>query len=221
MRVAPPGRSVASIVATMRICIWVAIGATLVATVAGWFALGAISDQITRGADAGVSTLHAAVEISSSSNEISTSLDDLAATIVSGTTNVAEVTTLVVDITDQIANLAEGVGGFVSAADDAAKNLRRIQTRVEGAHESLVDGIAQLEDIARQLSIAADDLDGVPDQLRHAESQLATVRDNANRGLWLQRISITIGAAAVIAGLVAFERLAGAITTLLAPEKTA
>jgi len=199
----------------MRVCIRVAIVATVVATIAGWFALGAISDQVTRGADAGVSTLAAAVDVTSSSNDIANELDRLAATIVTGTKDVAEVTTLVVDLTDQIANLAESVGNFISAADDAATSLRRIQTRVEGAHDSLVEGVEQLEVIARQLSLAAADLDGVPDQLAHAESQLARVRDNADRSLWLERIAITVGAVAVIAGLLAFERLGATLTAVL------
>ncbi len=201
-----------------KLMMWLAAVLIVGSAVAGWIAIGRLASATQRGLARTQQSLMSARDLAADTASSATELQRLIEVIGEGLGNTADALAATRQVSQSVRGLLD-VASFINSVDTLTESLKAAEATIAEVEIDLAEASGSVAETAPVLDKTITALQAIPDQL---DQSIASVKSSAARvgqQVWLWRIAITAGSAALLVMLALIAQLRAALnsTTQAAP----
>jgi hypothetical protein len=192
-----------------KLMMWLAAALIAGSALAGWIAIGRLASATQRGLARTEQSLESARDLAADTASSATELQRLVGVIGEGLGNTGDALVATRQVSQSVRGLLD-VASFINSVDSLTESLKTAEATIAEVEIDLAEASGSIAESAPVLDKTITALQAVPD---HLDQSIAAVRSSAARvgqQVWLWRIAMTAGSAAllVMLGLIAQLRAA-------------
>ena len=189
------------------------LAAVLIAgsVVAGWIAIGRVASATQRGLSRTEESLVSARELAASTSSSASELQHLVTVIGEGLANTGDALVATRQVSTSVRDLLDAAS-FISRVDNLTESLKTAEATIAAVEIDLAEASGAIAESAPALDKTVASLQKIPADL---DQSIASVKSSATRigqQVWLWRVAISAGGAALLVMLVLIGNVRRAVT---------
>jgi hypothetical protein len=194
-----------------RFLSWLAAVLIAGSVVAGWIAIGRVASATQRGMSRTEESLVSARELASSTASSASELQHLVTVIGEGLANTGDALVATRQVSTSVRDLLDAAS-FINRVDNLTESLKAAEATIAAVEIDLAEASGAIAESAPALDKTVASLQKIPADL---DQSIASVKSSATRigqQVWLWRVAISAGGAALLVMLVLIGNVRRAVT---------
>ena len=189
----------------------------VIAGVTGWVATGNIGGASADGLRATDTALGNAVELADTSATLATELQNAVTALSTGMNSSAEAVDHTIELSKTVRGLLDSVSvlgvPIFAGADAFSTTLQQVEESLLEVQGGLKETFTNLDAAGPNVAKTVTTLQTIPNELRAAQNAIRNTTDEIDQGVVLWRVTLLVGALALLVLLVALDRIAASLRT--------
>ena len=185
---------------------WLAGGLIAGSVIAGWIAIGRLAAATQRGMDRTEESLFAARQLAADTASSAGELRHVVGVVGEGLGSTAEALVATRAVSATVRGLLDAASIF-DRVDNLAENLMAAEASIAMVEIDLAEAAGSIAEAVPLLEETIDSLQSIPDQLDRSIAEVTSSRARIGQQVWLWRLAIVAGGAALAVMLALIEQL--------------
>ena len=197
---------------------WLAAVLIAGSVAAGWIAIGRLASATQRGLARTQQSLVSARDLAAETTSSATELQRLIGVIGEGLGNTGDALVATRQVSQSVRGLLD-IASFINSVDTLTESLKAAEATIAEVEIDLAEAAGSVAETAPVLDKTITALQAIPDQLDQSIASVKSSAAGVGQQVWLWRIAITAGSAALLVMLALIAQLRAALnsTTQAAP----
>jgi hypothetical protein len=193
-----------------RLLTWLAVVLIIGSVVAGWLAIGRLAAATERGLARTAESLSSARELAASTAASATQLQAVVVVVGEGFGSTGTALVATRQVSTSVRGLLDAVS-FVGRVDSLSNSLKKAEASIANVEIDLAEASGSIDEAAPVLDKAIASLQSIPAELDRSIEQVKASMARVGQQVWLWRLAMAAGGAALVVMLVLIRRLTRAV----------
>ncbi|MDP9463681.1 MAG: hypothetical protein M3P52_03580 [Actinomycetota bacterium] len=195
-----------------RVLTWLAGVLIVGSVVAGWLAIGRLAAATERGLARTAESLSSARELAANTAASATELERLIGVVGEGLASTAEALVATRQVSISVRGLLDAVS-FFDRVESLSDSLKDAEASIANIEIDLAEASGAVEEATPVLDETIASLQSIPDELDRSIAQVNASRSRIGQQVWLWRLAMVAGGAALVVMLVLIGQLNRGVET--------